>query len=897
MLYLFLLFAFIDLKGQNTQLIDSINSKQGHSRREFIMSHFDRLLNSDKELATHYGEEVRTSFNDYPIASTLQCDFLLDLGYAYDGLSINDSVRSIILSMISMKDIDQGCLHKASLLGIELIKEETEYKKALPRLQEALVYFRSVNNREYEAQTYRRIGVIHFHLGNFDEGILAAREGLKVIKDMNLDVLEGHLMLVESHMYRSKGEVDTAYEGAKLALNLFESSDYILGIAKASNLLGILEARRGNLDSSLDYFIKARNIHEAFSNKESRLEVLNNIALIHKMKGEYEEAAIIYRDVVELSEGLERKSTLALALGNLGVVYADLKKYEEAIVTQEKCKILFEELGDKIGTARTLNNLGSFAMALGRFDDALQYLLKSLSIKEEIGAKMTIGQTLHNIGDLYRMKEEYDSASKYLEEALIAKKVVQNRISLAHTYFTFSQLKNEQGFTEQAVLYADSALGIEDNELTFLRDLHEYRSGLYEKLGQYEKALATYKDFKGANDSLFSTENESVIAQIQAQFKTKEQHQQIELLNQKRQNQQLWMAGLIGGVVLLTLLVGVSYNRYRLKAKASRIIQEKSEALEQSNKELKELSDFKQGMTNMIAHDIKTPLTAILNLSFMSKEENAKTIAKAGESILRLVSNMLDVEKFEHAKPELTLKKVLLSELIDEAKLAVHLLLHDKSITLMVNSKQDVYLKVDQDMMVRVLINLFSNAIKFSPSNEEIVVETNVSSTDGNYYVEIEILDHGPGIPPEHLPNLFEKFYQAKARNLGLTQSTGLGLTFCKMAIAAHNGNISVKSEENHGSTFIIQLEVEELGGRREESGNSVSTLMLSKNDLVVLKSYSPHLKALKVFNVGSIMKILDEIDDLGLDSKWTDHLRSAVKYSNEQQYDELIKIIDDEQP
>ena len=527
--------------------------------------------------------------------------------------------------------------------------------------------------------------------------------------------------------------------------------------------------------------------------------------------------------------------------------------------------------------------------------ERVEYILQSIEKRsfQDVDNILQHGEELYNIADLFRQLEK-DSADKSFARVLQQKREVGAVESPEEIYFGMSKRMQAKGLIRDAITYSDSALAIAvSTQLVAVKDLHEHRSKLYEQLGEYDKALGEYKAYKNVNDSIFSLDNESVIDQIQAQFKAKGQKQETELLNQKRKNQKLLIAGLGFGAFLLALLGGVSYNRYQIKMRSGKIIREKSEALERSNKELKELSDFKQEITNTIIHDIKTPLAAILNLSNRIEDNRAKTIARAGYSILRLITKMLDVEKYQHTQPDLVIEKVLLSELIDEAKLATDLLLHDKSVRLIVEGKQDIYLMVDQNVIVRVLVNLLSNAIKFSPPNDEITLRTNIIKNEEDRYVEISIIDHGPGISKEKIHLIVEKFHLANARKLELAQSTGLDLTFCKMAVAAHNGSILVASEKNKGSTFSILLKVEALGELDQGLEDMVGSLVIPEKDRVILRSYSPHLKALKVFNVGSIMNILDEIDSLGLESKWTNYLRSAIKYSNEEQYKALIKIIE----
>ena len=110
--------------------------------------------------------------------------------------------------------------------------------------------------------------------------------------------------------------------------------------------------------------------------------------------------------------------------------------------------------------------------------------------------------------------------------------------------------------------------------------------------------------------------------------------------------------------------------------------------------------------------------------------------------------------------------------------------------------------RCDRDLIRRVNLNLLMNAIKFSPANGEVGIDLN--NTDEA--VKITVKDNGPGIPAEFHKKIFSKFGQAEIRQQGQLYSTGLGLTFCKLAVATHGGSIGVESEVGKGSTFWFTL-------------------------------------------------------------------------------------------
>ena len=108
----------------------------------------------------------------------------------------------------------------------------------------------------------------------------------------------------------------------------------------------------------------------------------------------------------------------------------------------------------------------------------------------------------------------------------------------------------------------------------------------------------------------------------------------------------------------------------------------------------------------------------------------------------------------------------------------------------------------DPEVIGRIVANLLGNALKFTPASGEVRVSAVPSANE----VKINVADTGPGIPAEYRERIFEKFGQVEGQKEGKKHSTGLGLTFCKLAAEAHGGKIGVDSEVGHGSTFWFTL-------------------------------------------------------------------------------------------
>jgi signal transduction histidine kinase/ligand-binding sensor domain-containing protein len=310
------------------------------------------------------------------------------------------------------------------------------------------------------------------------------------------------------------------------------------------------------------------------------------------------------------------------------------------------------------------------------------------------------------------------------------------------------------------------------------------------------------------------------------------------------------------------------------------------------------LSKTKDDMSSMLVHDLKNPLNSIINYSRLirkSEKNNqpellVKTneIEKSALDMLALVNNLMDISKMEEAKMQLFKIENSLNKAINDALMQTKFITGEKN--LKIENKIIEYIKAefDYDLIVRVLVNLLSNAIKFSENNNKIIIDYEVVEKK----IKIKITDFGAGIPEEHIDKIFKKFVQSEVRKLGITQSTGLGLTFSKLAIEAHNQQIGVISNIGKGSTFWFTLKLlstnssESTEEKNEYTQNLVS---LTNEEIIETKK---KLNSLKFFQTGEIFTILANSEFTSNEFlEWKKEIEKAVLYTNEKYYNELIKI------
>ncbi|MCZ7667636.1 MAG: HAMP domain-containing histidine kinase [Chloroflexi bacterium] len=246
--------------------------------------------------------------------------------------------------------------------------------------------------------------------------------------------------------------------------------------------------------------------------------------------------------------------------------------------------------------------------------------------------------------------------------------------------------------------------------------------------------------------------------------------------------------------------------------------------LAEANQELEELGKEKDAFLAVLTHDMRTPLTSIKGygsilrdreLDRAQQEHIAKVILRSQDTLLEIVNNLLEVGKLQSGTPVLLERSSFdLALLVKGAAESLDALAQEKRITLHFDPvPSPVEVTADDKKIQRVVLNLISNAIKYTPDEGEVFITTSVS---GKYAV-VMVKDTGYGIPADELTFIFERYSRIK-KHQAIAIGTGLGLAIVKSLVEAHNGEILVSSEEGVGSTFTLKLPIQMTSKSAEDS-------------------------------------------------------------------------------
>lgn len=272
----------------------------------------------------------------------------------------------------------------------------------------------------------------------------------------------------------------------------------------------------------------------------------------------------------------------------------------------------------------------------------------------------------------------------------------------------------------------------------------------------------------------------------------------------------LW--GLVIAVIALLAVVSAFWyilNQGRQQQKMIKLLNE-------SDRRNKEVANMKEQFLANMSHEIRTPMNAILGFTNLlrrtslnnEQRQYVQNIHSAGENLLALVNDILDLSKIEAGMMSLEETRFSLHSLVSSVSAMFSEKIKEKNLSFTIHIDHTVpdILTGDAVRLTQVLVNLLSNAVKFTEDGSIQVNITSIKQTNDNVRIRIVIKDTGIGISREKQQTIFERFQQAEAETTRRFGGSGLGLAIVKQLITLQNGTITLNSEPGKGSEFIVEL-------------------------------------------------------------------------------------------
>lgn len=287
-------------------------------------------------------------------------------------------------------------------------------------------------------------------------------------------------------------------------------------------------------------------------------------------------------------------------------------------------------------------------------------------------------------------------------------------------------------------------------------------------------------------------------------------HRKVSQYNSAYHVQRFFTLGLVLLVVLIVVVAIYMFRSYLVKTRLNEQLAQSNDELKRLNEEVLELTHSRLVFFTNISHELRTPLTLIADPVEMLLDDRSikgrsrellQMVQRHALSLQQLVGSILDFRKIQNGKMELSLSRFDLPEALQQWTGDFAMTAQRKKIQLHLDtthfsSSADVV--ADKEKLARIVFNLLSNALKYTPAGGFI----HVSLADEGERLCIEVKDSGKGIDKEELTKVFERFFQAK----GAASGTGIGLALVKSFVELHHGEVRVESELGKGTCFIVLL-------------------------------------------------------------------------------------------
>ena len=508
------------------------------------------------------------------------------------------------------------------------------------------------------------------------------------------------------------------------------------------------------------------------------------IAANYEELSEYDKSITNYEKALQSAQKLDNYDLLSRINNNIANIYFFHKKeYQRALELYNKSILYGEKLQDTSRIAFAHLNLAWAKFDINQFEDGYPHLVYINKNRQYLNADAI--PVVFMLNGMYNShKGNIEDATTNFEKSIADATRLNQDVDLSFAYLEYSVFLNKYG---------------------------KYKSA-YENLDKYKNLRAKIYDEQKLKRALVEglnfeiDEYKRAIAQI-----NQEKAAQASKLERSRLIVYLFIAGVIG---LLVILYSV-YKNYRYKKKLN-------SELEIANKEMKlakdlavEAAKVKTQFVSTISHELRTPLYGVVGLADMIMDEyegsanstHLKSLKFSAKYLLSLINDILQINKIEENKLVLETYCFNLEEQLDIIKnsLVIIAKFNNNNIVLDIGEDIPTMLIGDKIRLCQILINLISNALKFT-SDSDVVLKVQMDRMEGTMcYLKFEVIDQGIGIAKKDQEAIFEKFVQIERKNEDY-QGTGLGLSIVKKLVNLFGSEIYIESEENVGSTFSFTI-------------------------------------------------------------------------------------------
>ena len=544
--------------------------------------------------------------------------------------------------------------------------------------------------------------------------------------------------------------------------------------------------------------------------------VLSNIARLYQDKGERPQALEWAEKAVKACKESGDDRELSRVYTTLSYIYVSLHKGELALDYALEAIDASHRSGDTLLIHNLYKAVCDSYAEKGDYQESIKYGKLAVNAAKNRGSRPSIiASHLSLLGYAYYKADDINAASKVLDEAfqLIEQESISAQSIAPYQYKAMVLFK--QNRVDEAVQYLHKAIEMA-KERGNLRDECNIQFTLYQSLREINptEALKALERHTELRDTIYNEELQQSISEAEASF----HNEQLKKDKETAENRNRLI--LITSIIVALLLIGIiGMLFYAMRTR------------DRSVKTMRRLQNARERFFTNVTHEFRTPLTVILGVanrmkksaSFIDEGGNEETAEKVeqkrsleliernGQQLLTLVNQLLDVAKATSAIGGLEYQNGNLVAYTDMVVESLQEPANLKGILLTFQPKEtELHTAFVADYMQKILSNLVTNAIKFTPSGGKVTIGM---KKEGGY-VQLTVSDTGQGIQKEDLPHIFEPFFQGDNSQMG----TGVGLSLVKQLVEAMEGTISVESTYGEGATFIVEMPIKEVRTKSQQA-------------------------------------------------------------------------------
>ncbi|GAA4401025.1 hypothetical protein GCM10023187_14790 [Nibrella viscosa] len=589
--------------------------------------------------------------------------------------------------------------------------------------------------------------------------------------------------------------------------------DTVLLCTIQTGLVNLLQSQ-DRYDDALALLARQRKLVKALGNKRLLIGNLSETADTYIARGNY--ARALDNELAALSVAEEIQDTLLTIQANssLGLLYTITKDFGRALDYQHKALDLARLFRNTYLVSIALSRTGETLLAQDKPQPAVDYFRQALAIARPFGSATMIATCEGDLADALERTGTYPEALMHSYRSWAYLKTTGSQSMKAWILALLSRTYLHTGRPDSAVLLGRQSfqLARQVGHKEYGRDAANVLAEAYARLNNYKKAYEYQGHYLAYRDSLLNEEttrriailnNQSDMASKQAQIALLQKNDQLKAIETKRQRLILWS---LLAVVLLTLALVVVLIR-------------NNQHKQQQTDHLRALDELKTRFFSNITHEFRTPLSLIIlpaeqlqqDITLPEPVRRSLTgIHRNARQLLRLINQLLDLSKLEAGSVVVTQVTGRPVEFIGQTVDLFRSAAEEKGIRLEFSSEPSAtdYL-FDADKWEKIVYNLLSNALKFTPPDGHIQVHARITDPE---HLELQVVDTGIGIAADKLPHIFDRFYQADDTRTRSYEGSGIGLALVKELTQLLGGEITVASEPGRGTRFDLCLPIQPAG-------------------------------------------------------------------------------------